>query len=67
MAMLAQCLAEAEDGKDAYLTERLGELHGFFITMANWYDQLFALPTSALRSVMKLGGVISGLLPKAKE
>ncbi len=66
MAMLGECLAEADPGKDAYLTERLAEIQGFFTTVAGWYDQLFALPTSLLRNAMKLGSVLGSLVPKSK-
>jgi DNA-binding transcriptional regulator GbsR (MarR family) len=63
MAMLAECLAEADPKKDVVLTERLTEIQGFFQTVTTWYDQLFALPTGMLVGVMKLGDRLRSLLP----
>lgn len=55
MAMLQDCLAEADPKRDAALISRLRDLQGFFSTVTAWYEQLFALPTGMLVGVMKLG------------
>ena len=62
MKMLAECLAEADPKKDRHLTERLTELHSFFISITGWYDQLFALPSKLLKNAMKLGDALKSLL-----
>jgi DNA-binding transcriptional regulator GbsR (MarR family) len=66
MAMLTECLAEADSSKDAVLKERLTELRGFFVTVNGWYEQIFAMPTGILKNAMKLGSALSSLLPKGK-
>lgn len=62
MAMLRDCLAEADPKKDAVLKQRLNDLLGFFATVAGWYDQLFSLPTGMLISVLKLGDKVRSLI-----
>jgi DNA-binding transcriptional regulator GbsR (MarR family) len=66
MAMLTECLAEADSTKDAVLKERLTDLQGFFVTVNGWYEQIFAMPTGVLKNAMKLGSALSSLLPKGK-
>jgi DNA-binding transcriptional regulator GbsR (MarR family) len=66
MALLTECLAEADSSKDAVLKERLTELRGFFVTVNGWYEQIFAMPTGILKNAMKLGSALSSLLPKGK-
>jgi DNA-binding transcriptional regulator GbsR (MarR family) len=67
MAMLTECLAEADSTKDAVLKERLTELRGFFVTVNGWYEQIFAMPTGILKNAMKLGSALSSLVPKGKR
>lgn len=58
LAMLRECVAEAEKSKaaaDAVTKERLGELLGFFETMSGWYVQMRAMPTALLLKGVKLG------------
>ena len=62
MAMLAECLAEADPKRDAALVRRLTDLRGFFTTVSTWYDQLMALPTGVLVGVMKVGGKLRSLV-----
>jgi DNA-binding transcriptional regulator GbsR (MarR family) len=67
MAMLDECLAEAETGKDAHLKERLTELRGFFTTVTGWYDQLLGLPPSVLKHALSAGSALASLLPRSKR
>ena len=56
-AMLAECLAEADKGKDTdkHTAERLRELHRFFETTTAWYLQIARLPSAALRKFLGAG------------
>jgi DNA-binding transcriptional regulator GbsR (MarR family) len=67
MARLAECLAEAEPGKDAALIAKVSELQGFFTSVSAWYDQFFALPTAVLRRTMKMGSALRMLFPGDKR
>ncbi len=64
VALLAECLAEAEKAGagEAHLRERLGALHDFFTTGVAWYDEVSRLPTAAVVQVMRLGGKVRKLL-----
>jgi DNA-binding transcriptional regulator GbsR (MarR family) len=55
--MLQECMAEAaaEKGGDKHTEERLAELHRFFDTTTNWYDQVRKLPSAALVKFLKTG------------
>lgn len=50
LAVLRECLSELEKDKagDRHMEARLRELSGFFQATTSWYEQLRALPTSAL-------------------
>lgn len=64
LAMLRECISEAEQGKntDKYTTERLRDLADFFETTTAWYAQIRSWPTSALPKFVKLGDKIRKLL-----
>ena len=69
LAMLRDCIAEAEKDKetDEYTEQRLRDLHGFFqITMA-WYGQIRSWPTAALTRFVKLGDKARKLLGLASD
>lgn len=57
LAVLRECLAEADQGKgtDAYTKERLRELADFFETTNGWYGQVRQWPTAAVVKVSRLG------------
>ena len=55
LAMLQECLADAEKGADKHTENRLRELHCFFSTTSAWYSQLAKWPTSALAKMSNLG------------
>ncbi len=64
LAMLRECIAEAEREKNAdkYTTERLRNLAEFFETTTAWYAQIRSWPTSALPKFVRLGDKIRKLL-----
>src|ERR1700756_2396348 len=47
LAILRECLAEADHEKDAFTRTRLGELRDFFETTTGWYEQARRWPASA--------------------
>jgi DNA-binding transcriptional regulator GbsR (MarR family) len=55
LAMLRECLAEADQEKDAFSKQRLTELRDFFETTTAWYEQVRRWPTSAFAKFAKLG------------
>ena len=65
LALLRQCVAEAEAAGDAHLQERLTALEGFLQTMTGWYEQVQRLPRSVLTKLFRLGDRVQNLLTKA--
>jgi DNA-binding transcriptional regulator GbsR (MarR family) len=55
VAMLNECLAEAEKGADKHTENRLRELHRFFTTTSAWYSQLAKWPTATLARFVNMG------------
>ncbi len=55
LALLDECLAEAEKEPDKHTENRLRELHRFFTTTSAWYSQLSKLPTAALVKFINMG------------
>jgi DNA-binding transcriptional regulator GbsR (MarR family) len=55
LAILAECLAEAEKGPDKHAETRLREMHRFFSTTSAWYAQLGKWPTAALAKFVNMG------------
>ena len=65
VAMLRECLAEAEKSRaaaDETARKRLRELLGFFEAWLPWYDDMHRLPKTALKVFVKLGGKLKKLL-----
>lgn len=55
LALLDECLAEAEKGSDKHTENRLRDLHRFFATTSHWYAQLSKWPTAALVKFVNMG------------
>jgi len=57
VAILEECIAEAEKDKDTdkNTEERLRELQRFFQTTTNWYAQMAKLPPNALSKFLNAG------------
>ncbi|MFX6487768.1 hypothetical protein ABTG24_19525, partial [Acinetobacter baumannii] len=51
----------------AQLRERIGRMHEFMSTLANWYEQVRVLPKPTLVTLMKLGGRVAKLIPGSKN
>jgi len=64
LAMLRECVQEAEAGKgESRVTrERLAEMLEFFETMSGWYGQLRRMPTKAVKKFVKMGDKILQLV-----
>ena len=57
MHLLAECIADAEKGRDTdkYTRDRLRDLQQFFTTTTAWYLQVRKWPTSCMVRFVKLG------------
>ncbi len=55
LAMLRECLAEADQEKDAFTRTRLAELRDFFETTTGWYEQVRRWPASTFAKFARLG------------
>jgi DNA-binding transcriptional regulator GbsR (MarR family) len=64
LALLSECIAEAEKDKetDEYTEQRLRALHDFFQITTSWYVQVRTWPTQALVKFVKLGDKVLKLL-----
>jgi DNA-binding transcriptional regulator GbsR (MarR family) len=64
IAMLRECVAEAEADKDtdAYTEGKLRELADFFELTGSWYGQIRSWPTPVLAKFMKLGDKVRKVL-----
>jgi DNA-binding transcriptional regulator GbsR (MarR family) len=69
IAMLRECVAEAEKDKetDEYTEQRLRELADFFAMTSLWYAQIRQWPTSALTKFVKAGDKVRKLLGLGEE
>lgn len=64
LSMLRDCVDEADrsTATDPVVRARLTSMLSFLAELNDWYDQVHRLPRSSLRSIVKLGGKIGGLL-----
>lgn len=63
-------LAESLDGRadvPGHVKDRIGRMHDFIGTLANWYADVRRLPKSTLVTLMKLGGKVARLLPRGSK
>jgi DNA-binding transcriptional regulator GbsR (MarR family) len=67
VALLRECMAEADREKDPYAKERLQELGDFFETTTAWYTQIRQWPMSALVRFVKMGDKALKTLGLAKK
>ena len=65
VAVLRQCVAEAETGKDALARQRLSELLGFFELTLTWFDQVRRMPRQTLTRFARMGSRVAKLLDRA--
>lgn len=62
---LAESLERRSD-VPPHVRERIGRMHEFIGTLANWYADVRRLPKATLVALMKLGGRVARFLPGAK-
>ncbi len=64
MAMLTECIAEAEkdEATDTYTEMKLRELHAFFDTTMAWYAQVRNWPMNAFVKLTRLGDKVLKLI-----
>ena len=65
LALLQDCVAEAEAAGDTHVKTRLSEILSFMETMSAWYTQMQRLPRNVLQKLFKLGDKVQTLLSKA--
>ncbi len=66
-----RCAPAAEEARhDARISpvarERIAAMHGFVVTMDDWYQQMMAIPASRLMLLVKMGKRVLKFLPKGK-
>ena len=57
----------ADAAAPSYLRERVARMHEFIATLGGWYEQMRMLPKPTLVALMKLGGKVARLLPRARK
>ena len=64
--LLQECMTEAAKDKetDEHTVTRLKELHRFFETTSNWYDQVRKLPSAALVKFLSAGDKLMKFLDR---
>jgi DNA-binding transcriptional regulator GbsR (MarR family) len=65
LAVLRECLAEAETGKDGHARQRLAELLGFFELTLSWFEQVRRMPRQTLARFARMGSRVAKLLEPA--
>ena len=67
LSLLRQCMLEAEHDREtpAASKARIEEMLKFIATLAEWFDDVKALPRPTLVALMKLGARIAQLVPKS--
>jgi DNA-binding transcriptional regulator GbsR (MarR family) len=65
LAVLQECVAEAESEKDVHALRRLTELLGFFELAVSWFDQVRRMPRRTLTRFARMGDRITRLLDRA--
>jgi DNA-binding transcriptional regulator GbsR (MarR family) len=65
LAVLRECVAEAETAKDEHARRRLAELLGFFELSLSWFEQVRRMPRRTLTRFARLGSRVAKLLEPA--
>jgi len=67
LSMLRRCVIELEDDREtpAEAKERIGEMLTFVSTIADWFDQVKALPRPTLLALLKMGVKVAQIVPKS--
>ncbi|HTF66575.1 MAG TPA: MarR family transcriptional regulator [Edaphobacter sp.] len=69
LTMLRQCAiqAQAERPAQPVVTARITAMQSFLEEIHGWYTQIKTLPPASLRSLIRVGGGITRILPKPKR
>ena len=62
LAVLKECVAEAEAARDDHARERLAQLLGFFELSVSWFDQVRRMPRQTLTRFARMGSRVAKLL-----
>jgi DNA-binding transcriptional regulator GbsR (MarR family) len=65
LAVLRECVAEAETARDAHARERLVEMLGFFELTISWFEQVRRMPRQTLTRFARMGSRVAKLLEPA--
>jgi len=67
LSLLRRCVIELEDDREtpAETKARIGEMLSFVSTIADWFDQVKALPRPTLFALLKMGARIAQMVPKS--
>ena len=65
LAILRECVADAEEGKDLHARERLTEMLGFFELTLSWFEQVRRMPRQTLTRLARMGSKVAKLLEPA--
>jgi DNA-binding transcriptional regulator GbsR (MarR family) len=65
VAVLQECVAEAESGRDDHALQRLTELLSFFELTVSWFDQVRRMPRQTLTRFARMGSRVAKLLDHA--
>jgi DNA-binding transcriptional regulator GbsR (MarR family) len=65
LAVLRECVAEAEAARDGHARDRLSEMLGFFELTLSWYEQVRRMPRQTLTRLARMGSRVAKLLEPA--
>jgi DNA-binding transcriptional regulator GbsR (MarR family) len=65
LAVLRECVAEAEAAKDAHARERVAEMLGLFELTLSWFEQVRRMPRQTLMRFARMGSRVAKLLDPA--
>lgn len=69
LTMLRACVLELENDTETpkVVRSRINDMLGFVSTLSGWFDEMIRLPRATLVALMKLGGKVQKLIPKARR
>ena len=69
LTLLRQCVLELQEDRETPkdVKQRIEQMLGFMTAMADWFDQVKALPRGTLMALMKMGAKIAKLVPSGQR
>jgi DNA-binding transcriptional regulator GbsR (MarR family) len=69
LTMLRRCAAEAQAERPTQpaVTSRITAMQAFLEEIHDWYSKIRILPPASLRSLIRVGGGVTRILPKTKR